>query len=61
MERLETKRGAGNVADDALIVATGIHKRYGRKRALTGVDLCGAAGEVMVLPGANGGEMTPCA
>jgi len=42
------------VADDALIVVNGIHKRYGRKRVLTGVDLVVPQGEVMALLGANG-------
>ena len=42
------------MADDALIVATGIHKRYGRKRVLTGVDLVVPQGVVMALLGANG-------
>ena len=42
------------MADDGLIVATSIHKRYGRKRVLTGVDLVVPQGEVMALLGANG-------
>ena len=42
------------VADTALIVAHNVHKRYGRKRILTGVDLAVPQGQVMALLGANG-------
>lgn len=39
---------------DQLILVSGVHKRYGRKRVLTGVDLSVQQGQVMALLGANG-------
>lgn len=48
------ERVQGRVADTALIMAHNVHKRYGRKRILTGVELAVPQGEVMALLGANG-------
>jgi heme ABC exporter ATP-binding subunit CcmA len=48
------ERVRGRVADTALIMAHNVHKRYGRKRILTGVELAVPQGEVMALLGANG-------
>jgi len=42
------------VADDGLIVARNVSKRYGRKRVLSGVDLTVEQGKVVALLGANG-------
>lgn len=42
------------VAEDALIMARNVHKRYGRKRVLSGIDLTVPQGQVMTLLGANG-------
>ncbi len=39
---------------EQLIVVDGVHKRYGRKRVLGGVNLCVEQGQVMALLGANG-------
>jgi len=44
--------GAG--AETGLIVARNVHKRYGRKRILNGVELTVPQGKVMALLGANG-------
>lgn len=48
------KRTRRRVTDTALIVAHNVHKRYGRKRILSGVELAVPQGEVMALLGANG-------
>lgn len=37
-----------------LLSATGVHKRYGRRVALAGVDLTASAGELVALVGENG-------
>lgn len=37
-----------------LIVVSAVHKRFGRKRVLTGLDLAVEQGQVMALLGANG-------
>ena len=42
------------MAESELIVAHNVHKRYGRKRILSGVELTVPQGEVMALLGANG-------
>lgn len=42
------------MADEGLIVARSVHKRYGRKRVLNSVDLTVPQGTVMALLGANG-------
>ncbi len=42
------------MANEGLIVATKVTKRYGRKRVLNGVDLMVPQGQVMALLGANG-------
>lgn len=42
------------MADEGLIVARSVHKRYGRKRVLNSVDLNVLQGTVMALLGANG-------
>lgn len=42
------------MAENALIVAHNVHKRYGRKRILSGVELAVSQGQVMALLGANG-------
>lgn len=39
---------------EQLIVVNGVHKRFGRKRVLAGVDLAVEQGQVMALLGANG-------
>jgi ABC-type multidrug transport system ATPase subunit len=39
---------------EQLIVVDGVHKRFGRKRVLGGVNLCVEQGQVMALLGANG-------
>ena len=39
---------------EPLIVVEDVHKRFGRKRVLTGVNLSVAQGQVMALLGANG-------
>ena len=39
---------------DHLIVVSAVHKRFGRKRVLTGVNLSVEQGQVMALLGANG-------
>ncbi len=41
-----------------LIEVTDVHKRYGRKPVLRGVDLCVDAGQVTALLGANGAGKT---
>lgn len=42
------------VAEEGLIIARSVTKRYGRKRVLSGVDLTVPQGKVMALLGANG-------
>jgi len=42
------------LSQDVLIAVQGIHKRYGRKRVLSGVDLNVREGQVVSLLGANG-------
>jgi ABC-type multidrug transport system ATPase subunit len=42
------------VAETGLITAHNVHKRYGRKRILSGVELTVPQGQVMALLGANG-------
>ncbi len=42
------------MAETGLIMAHNVHKRYGRKRILSGVELTVPQGEVMALLGANG-------
>ncbi len=42
------------MAESELIVAHNVHKRYGRKRILSGVELSVPQGQVMALLGANG-------
>ena len=42
------------MAETGLIVAGNVHKRYGRKRILNGVELMVPQGQVMALLGANG-------
>ena len=42
------------VADEALLVVRGLHKRFGSTAALAGVDLVVRAGEVHALVGENG-------
>ncbi len=39
---------------EQLIVVDGVHKRFGRKRVLTGVELGVEQGQVVALLGANG-------
>ncbi|MFO7633821.1 MAG: ABC transporter ATP-binding protein [Caldilinea sp.] len=42
------------LAEEGLIIARSVTKRYGRKRVLSGVDLTVPQGKVMALLGANG-------
>ncbi len=44
--------------DESLISIQNVHKRYGRKRVLNGVDLRIAEGQVMALLGSNGAGKT---
>ena len=39
---------------ESLISVSNVHKRFGRKRVLSGVDLSVAQGQVVALLGANG-------
>jgi heme exporter protein A len=43
---------------EPLIAVDGIHKRFGRKRVLAGIDLAVEKGQVMTLLGANGAGKT---
>ena len=60
--RLAQERSAERMADPSpeapLIQVTGVHKRFGRKAVLQGVDLSVNQGEVLALLGANGAGKT---